>query len=549
VVVQGVDARNPAFSHDGGSLIYAAAEGGIFNIFTINLQTGAKGQLTNVLGGAFLPAVSEQGDLAFASYTSTGYKIACLKEPKALALTEKLETPEWITKKLDRINGSIASVTTPATEATTAASVNTATSGQNLSDPKPYRNTYTSLSLIPVVRIDNYNPRNKGIDIIRPGFYFSSSEMLDRFSLFGGAVINRQLERDIFAIFEYRAAIPLFYQLGLAPTFSVEIYDISRKTDVAFPYFTDKEYLVQTDVVYNLLEFDFSFRQKVIDDFTQLKVGYSLSRYDADIGSFFVPLVGPVPAFRDQYLIGNALSAHVTHDGIVPSVDRDINPVGRTISLRYTYEFDKYNPEGEYAVENGVLVPQYTKPSFHRVELLWNEHFSLPLSKHTLTLSMHGASTVGKRVDDFFDSYAGGFTGMRGYPFYGLGGNDIGVVGATYRFPLWTTLNFRFLQFYFTKLYGSVFADIGDSWTGPTPAIGDWKRDAGFELRLEAFSFYQYPTRIFFSGAYGFDRFTRTFRSQDVTYGKEWRFYLGVLFDFELNPISQTFQHLTYRAR
>jgi hypothetical protein len=249
------------------------------------------------------------------------------------------------------------------------------------------------------------------------------------------------------------------------------------------------------------------------------------------------------------YLIGNALSAQITHNGILESLDRDINPVGRTITLRYNYEFDKFNPEGTYDIESGVLVPQYTKPSFHRLEILWNEHFALPLPKNTLTLSIHRASTLGKQVDSFFDSYAGGFIGMRGYPFYGLGGNDIAVLGAAYRFPLWTSMNFRFLQFYFTKLYGSVFADYGDAWTGTAPSFADWKRDAGFELRLESFSFYQYPTRIFFSGAYGLDRFTRTFNGQEVTYGKEWRFYLGILFDFDLNPISSTFDNLQYRVR
>jgi hypothetical protein len=61
------------------------------------------------------------------------------------------------------------------------------------------------------------------------------------------------------------------------------------------------------------------------------------------------------------------------------------------------------------------------------------------------------------------------------------------------------------------------------------------KKDVGFELRLESFSFSMYPTRIFFSGAYGIDRFTRTFNSLPVTYGREWRWYFGVLFDFDLS--------------
>jgi len=44
-----------------------------------------------------------------------------------------------------------------------------------------------------------------------------------------------------------------------------------------------------------------------------------------------------------------------------------------------------------------------------------------------------------------------------------------------------------------------------DGRAGRKPANG--KPMAGAELRLESFSFYSYPTRIFFSAAYGFDRF------------------------------------------
>jgi hypothetical protein len=57
------------------------------------------------------------------------------------------------------------------------------------------------------------------------------------------------------------------------------------------------------------------------------------------------------------------------------------------------------------------------------------------------------------------------------------------------------------------------------------------------ELRLESFSFYSYPTRIFLNAAYGFDQFTRLVRSRNqlVTYGKEWNIYFGVLFGFDFD--------------
>ena len=549
VLVSGPDARDPFFARDGNSLFYASDETGIYNISELDLRTGAKRQVTNVLGGAFLPTSDPAGDLAFASYTSSGYKIAFLERSRQLAVAE---TPPDTTSAARSVGSSRTGAGAAAVAADAPVAGGTAASSVSLSsvpEAKPYKNAFTSLSLIPVLRVDNYNPRNKGFDVLRPGFYFSSSDMLDKLSLFGGAVVNLQLERDLFAILEYRDAIPPFYQLGLAPTLSLELYNISRKTGVSFPIVTDRSYLIQTDVTYDLFEFDLSLRQKLADDHTQVKVGYALSRYNADIGAFLLPAVGVSPAFRNTYLIGNALTVELTHENIHPSVDQSINPVGRTISLTYSYEFNKFNPEGEYTIENGALVPRYSKPSFHRLDLQWTEHLQLPIPKQTLTLSARGSSILKKGIDDFFDAYAGGFIGMRGYPYYALGGSDLAVMSAAYRFPLWTSINFRFLQFYFTKLYGSVFGDIGDAWSGASPPVGDWKKDAGFELRLEAFSFYQYPTRIFFAGAYGFDRFTRTFNNVDVTYGREWRFYVGVLFGFELSPLTNIFKRAEYYGR
>lgn len=522
------DARNPAFSHDGRFVYYSSDESGIFNIYRYDAQRGTHEPLTNVLGGAFAPAVNQRGDMTFVSYSSFGYKIAILPDPSP----GTLPPVQLAVRSHHHGSGGRG----------TLAPIQFAQASPDTVAARPYRNVFSSLSIIPLLRVDNYNPGSKGIDVIRPGLYFASSDMLNKLSLFGSGAINRRLERDLFFIFEYRDAVPLLYQLGLEPVVTLELYNISRKTDVSFDIFTDRQHIINTDVTYNLLEFDVTMRQKVFSEENELKLAYTLSRYSADIGSFLIPSVGVSPGFRNEYLIGNTFSAHLRHENIHPSVDRDINPVGRTISLRYTFESDKFNPESEYEIENGVLVPQYTNPQFQRLEAAWNEHFSLPFKRHTLTLSLRRNTSFNRGIDDFFDFYIGGFTGMRGYPFYALGGSEAATAGLTYRFPIMTDINARFLQFYFTKLYGSVFGDIGEAWRGATPSVGNWKTDAGVELRLEAFSFYQYPTRIFVSGAYGFNQFTKVFNNAPVTYGREWRFYLGVLFGFELSQSRRMFE-------
>ena len=290
-----------------------------------------------------------------------------------------------------------------------------------------------------------------------------------------------------------------------------------------------------------MFEFDVVLRQKIFSESNGLKLTYALSRYSADIGAFANPNLGGLinPAFKNVYLIGNTFSGVVRHDGIQLAVEKEINPLGRSVYLKYSYEMNKFNPDGHYDFSSGIPRALYAPVDFQRVELGWAEHIALPFEKQTLSLTFSWGSILGPAVDNFFDFYAGGFAGMRGYPFYAIGGNEMATVQLNYRFPLSTNLDFRFLQFYFKKLYASVFADIGSAWTGEVPQSDQWRKDAGFELRLETFSFYAYPTRIFFSGAYGFDRFTRTVNVTDVTYGKEWRFYLGVLFGFEISELRQ----------
>ena len=54
VIATNHDERNPCFNKNG-NLIYASDETGIFNLYSYDLSTQTKKQLTNVLGGAFMP--------------------------------------------------------------------------------------------------------------------------------------------------------------------------------------------------------------------------------------------------------------------------------------------------------------------------------------------------------------------------------------------------------------------------------------------------------------------------------------------------------------
>jgi outer membrane protein assembly factor BamA len=244
-----------------------------------------------------------------------------------------------------------------------------------------------------------------------------------------------------------------------------------------------------------------------------------------------------VTGSSDLYLIANTLMLTFTHDAIVPSTTSDINPIGRKVQIRIGRELNKFNGDGEYVVTSTGLQPKYKTVNFTRAELTWKEYLPFMFRNHTLSAAVRGSTIFGPPVDEFFDFYAGGLIGMKGYPYYAIGGNRGASLGLTYRFPLINNIDLRVMQLYFDKLYGGLFADFGDAWTGYSPTIKELKKDAGLELRLESFSFYSYPTRIFFDACYGFDRFDRYVRNQNVTvtYGREWRFYFGITFGFDFD--------------
>ncbi len=542
VVATPDDERNAVFTPDGSHIIFSSDKSGIFNLYELDLATKEVAQLTNVLGGAFMPTVNAANQLAFSSYTSTGYKISMLNEQKPLQnaaayLQQNSGNAEPPAKMMTSTDGSQAQRFD-----WQALRSYDDTKLPNERDTT-YKNIVTSLTFIPFLRVDNYNPKNKGIDVIKPGLYLYSYDMVDRYGFFAGAALNKKGERDLFLTFDYRGRIPGLFQLGMEPAASIEVYNVTRKSfNASFSPETRPDLITTVDVTYSLLEFDFVLRQKAFVEALDLELRYAHSRYNASVGSFF--LVDKQsnssilnPAFSNLYFIGNDVSATWTFEGIAPSRTQEINPVGRKIRLKYDYEFNEFNPNSDYDISNGILVPKYQKFRFHRLEASWRESQRLPAWKHTLSLQLRGGSILGPPVDDFFDFYIGGLAGMKGYPFYSLGGNEYALANLTYRFPVFEHIDLRVLQMYFDKLYAALYGDAGTTWTGGGGSGQKFKRDAGVELRLEAFSYYAFPTRIFFNATYGFDQFNRYISTDatTVTYGKEWNFHFGVLFGFNLD--------------
>jgi Tol biopolymer transport system component len=166
------DERNVYLTKDN-KLYFSSDESGIFNIYSYNSSTGEKNQHSNVVGGAFMPDVADNGDILFAGYTSKGYKIFRISNvsQKKVDITKRYLPAEVILSANASPNGGIANF-------------------KNLTnftdydipkyESKKYQGAFTNLSFFPFIRYDNYTTSNQVADKIKPGVYIASSDMLDR---------------------------------------------------------------------------------------------------------------------------------------------------------------------------------------------------------------------------------------------------------------------------------------------------------------------------------------------------------------------------------
>lgn len=522
------DERNPCFDKNG-NLIYSSDETGIYNLYYYNFETKKKKQLTNVLGGAFMPSVDKDGNIVYAGYTSTGYKIFHLPSTKQenVLSANKYEWRNNPPLSEDKPNGDAGKF-----------NLTRLTNFNDYEIPEyskeKYSGVFTRLTFFPFLRYDNYNTSNKFLEKLKPGLYVSSNDMLNRYSIFAGGSLNTRLERDLFLIFDYRNKLPLLINLGLKPEMSLELYNISRKAnvDIIFDEF-DQSYNTATDVVYNLFEVDIAAKHKFFSRDQNLEFRFIFSRYTAELAGFVIPQNNVLyPTTNDTYLIGRNFQVTYTIEQMLPYKDADINPIGFNAELRYNYELNKFNNEGNYTVEDGILKPQYNNYNFHKLELNSKLHFPL-WAKHTLTAQLRAGTIFGPKVPDFFDFYLGGLIGMKAYPFYALSGNEVGWLNLTYRLPLFTNIDSKIGHLYVDKIFFSVYGDLGNTWDGKVPQLNKFKKGAGAEIRMQMNSFYLFPTSVFFNASYGFDKFERQVRNETITYGEEWRFYGGILFGFD----------------
>lgn len=589
-----IDFRDPYLSTNGEYLYYAADPDGIFNIYRMHLQNRETEKISSVTGGAFMPFVSSDEELFYSEYQASGYKIMSLNvenerqndgfyDPHFAdeAGDFTIDDAEYISALNQFDDSDIQALDAEAFSVVDTGVYKFKLPVLNEDSERSFRSysdTYTGFGFFPVLRFDNYSKPhgnngalikegsfgNLGKNLVRDfkiGTYFSSRDVIDKLSFFGGIMVGPAsqpaesignffrpdrlvgLDRDIFLILEHRG-LP-FIKRSWSPTVALELYNMRRNVADGLSV---EEFIctscpevdtVKVDIAYDIWEAGLYLRSK-LSRRSLLEIGVVYSPYRVSTDNFYSrELKQQVTGSSSQYFRGTTISASYTFDYYHFTTDADIAPAGLKGYLRYQFQPSKLLEE--YQIKEGSLVPVFKSSSNHSTEV----HFRYglkPFGDQTFQARLRGFHYFNNPGDSFYTDYIGGFMGMRSYPFFALGGNTTAFGSFSWFTPLYKNITKQVGPFTIDKLYARFFFETGNGWESPYDTGNKLKTGVGAELRLALNGYYLFPLKFFVSAAYGFDRFSLTLpddfitssQSNRVQYGRELLFHFGLTFDFEL---------------
>ena len=481
------DERNIAFSKDGG-LIYADDKSGIFNLYMIDEKNGVQGYITNVFGGSFMPNINSDGRVLYSLYKDGGYKIAVIDTVKIID-DDLVGYSKTYYKKNENLSKPITFLDTTKSD--------------------KYVDQFPSMFIMPKLMYE--------YGTAKPGFYFYSSEILERLSLFGGMSLNSLMDTDLFFIFEFNR---------LYPTVFFETFYLTRNTSDRTQY--QDIYQIDSDIKFRMLLFRPGIRFPFYG--SSIEIFSSLQRYRAFV-SESLPSENIEAGVAYDYYNGVSLNFDWKLDVIKPRLDGGINPSnGFKVAAKVDFEKNKFI-EGLDLSDAGTLVENFKDNNLVRLQGDLAYHYELPwVERLTTSIHLNGGYITNTKVDSFFHFFNGGMSGLKGYPFYGIEGTRTALVDLSLRYPILREKHVKLGWFIMqNSVIGAIF-QFGDAWRNKDDQM--WKNSAGLQWRINGFSFYNYPTAIELEIHKGLTKFNRTIKGESYSYGKEYRTYFRLLFDF-----------------
>lgn len=562
---EGVDFRDIVPDADPKSpWLYVIADvEGLFGLYRVHRETTRIEEVALHQGGLFMPSLSDS-TILLSVFTAQGYKLARMDRPQSedvLPAVDSWATPATLDR--DDLQGEVLS-----------------TIAQNIPS-RPYEQTTHGWSYYPMVRVDGYTQQNgttasrlwaldgrAALDNlwrdIKIGTYVASRDVLGQTTLFGGLAIGPgstdaqsvsdglspsnlfAMDRDLFFSMEFRG-LP-FIKKRWSPTVTAELFNVVRnvKGGLSIEEFPCTSCLPETtnaDIRYSAWEASLTFRSKLNPySFLESGIAYSPYRVTSD-GFVSKELKQFIPEQSSEYFRGVSVFAGGVVELLEPNRHNDIAMQGVKARIRYAYQPSKLLEN--YDIEDGALSPNYAVSKNHSLELksYLGHRWTDLLGNRTIysLLKARGFAYFNNPTDSFYHDYIGGYSGIRSYPFFALGGMQSATLQASLSTPLRTGISRQLGPITLDKLFLKASYEAGKVWNSTSVADQSLKHGVELELRTALNHYYLFPLKFFVSGAYGLNRFNVNLSEDFVTpdgirsveYGQEWLFYLGFTFDFD----------------
>lgn len=495
------DYRNPVIF--GNDIYFSSDESGIFNIYKNSLQK----PITNALGGAFMPSVSSD-KLLYSEYSNGAYKIAekniSVEDVSSLKYTR---TSEMFVSKIKPTKLQLNEIKTERV-------------GYN----------FNSYYIVPRVFVDDKHPKFGAIVIV--------NELLNKSIALLGASYNARGERDIFGLFEFRN----FSVFGFDPTFFVEAYNQTTKIDdrIDRKFGEFQREIADREVEFSLWQYEAGFKLKLWNQL-DFRLAFINSRYHASLS----PAAGEplkrngddfqilYPFIRYNYHLGNSLETRFLMEQKDPSVTGEIAPKsGFRFFTRGNYNKNKFLDK--FSTNTGFLLEEYKKYNYLNLYFKGAYHFPGIFKGDGVSLNITSEGNFSD-TDEFYDIYAGGWIGLKGYPYFSMHGRHMFQSSLYYTKLLGSDLKLNTGIIRLRNIAFSAFGEIGDAWSKGDISL---KRDIGFQIKADTYG----PLKVLFEGAYPFDEPIGKQRNSEgnfepVVYTKAWRYYFMLSYDFGLMDI------------
>jgi Tol biopolymer transport system component len=543
------DERDPEWAPDGKSFYYVSDETGIYNIRRYDLAAGTSAALTNVVGGAFTPAVSPDGQrLAYINYDQDGFSLYLMTVADSAGRFTPGLAPQPSAAHSGRIEDEYSSATKPQ-----APFIETHDfEGRDQAYlPVPTRGIVTPLIFGQEAMAST---RQKGVipeDGITKWLVGVSGYLTDPvlknelsgallvevgngFDYFGqhSALVSPDKESQLFIALSNKST-----PLNLGASFfrgNINSYDTITNRDVLLPG-------GGTGDVVDRQDYALTFKG------LEASVGYDLfdatSVGDADKGTqlrmaagygwndFNFYDIGGGQGFAFTYFKRLYVNTMLTWQGADYNDKGMVAPSGfaavisHTISQNDLFACDSAYTSDCFKFENNVVVPLYRQYSLQDLDLGMSYGRAMPWAKNSsLVLSTFASSVFGlpaaNPADSTSDFFEKGLM-LRGYPYLRdienltLKGRTSLTLSADLNQPLIPDFYQRYWIFFMEDLYLNLFWEAGRAWNGSPFNVGvaspslwkvdgredGWFQSVGTGLKVNARIYHNYPFLMYVEGA------------------------------------------------